>query len=89
MHLYINRNNMTFIPKLHNITVREAAFFIPVQLTSEWPLHATSAVPATLKAISFALRTSCKAGIIMLITVEKKINAQRGQVTTLNTQKQS
>lgn len=33
--------------------MRETAFFIPVQLTFEWPLHARSAVLAAVTAISF------------------------------------
>lgn len=44
---------MTFILTSSSITVREVAFFIPVQLTSEWLLHARTAVLVTRTAISF------------------------------------
>lgn len=44
---------MTFIPTSSSITVREAAFFIPVPLTSEWLLHARTAVLAARTVISF------------------------------------
>lgn len=38
---------------LHSILVRNVQFFIPIQLTLEWPLLARSPVSATLTAISF------------------------------------
>ena len=51
--MFTNSNNMTFIPTSSSITVREVAFFIPVQLTPEWLLHARTAVLATWTVLSF------------------------------------
>lgn len=53
MHLCINRNNRTFSPKSSQHHCEGGCIFHSVQLTFEWLLHASSAVLATLTAISF------------------------------------